>query len=242
MKVVNPADIRLSVFYPVYNEEQGLAAMTSRALAALEGLGIGDWELIIVDDGSTDRSGAIADELASGHPRLRVIHHPKNLGYGLALRTGFAAAAMDYVFYTDGDIQYDLTELDRLLALIPHGDIIEGFRTRKQYTPYRHLMSFTYNLLLRMLFNIGDRDIDCSFKLYPRSLFERVTLTSAGAFIDAEVSIRARQLGLRTVEVGVTHFPRRSGRSTAANRRAVLVVLGETFRAFRLYRRQGNRL
>lgn len=240
MKVVNPGEITLSVFFPVYGEERNLEKMTGKTSKVMESLGLKDYEIIIVDDGSIDRTGPLADELAARLPKVRVIHHERNRGYGLALRAGFLAARMDYVFYTDGDIQYDLAEIETLIALIPYTDLAIGFRTRKRYTPYRHLMSFTYNLILRVLFDIPEKDIDCSFKLFPRSLFDRIELSSEGAFIDAEVMLKARALGLRTLEVGVTHLPRLENMSTASSPRAVLVVLSEMFRAWLKYRRQGH--
>jgi len=240
LKVVDPGQISLSLFFPVYNEEQNLEATAAGAVDALAGLGLKQFEVIIVDDGSADRTGPLADAIAARDPRVRVVRHPRNLGYGHALRAGFAAARYEYVFYTDGDRQYDLREIDRVIALIPYADLVIGFRTKKQYTPYRHLMSFTFNSILRLLFDIDETDIDCSFKLYPRSLFERIELTSVGAFIDAEVALRARELGLKTIEVGVTHFERAAGKSTAASPLAVLVVLREMWGHYRRYRRQGK--
>lgn len=231
----SPREITLSVFFPAYNEEKNIEKMVHKAVEVLAAIGLKDYEVIIVNDGSSDRTAAVADALARQYEKVRVIHHEKNLGYGLALRAGFAAARMDYVFYSDGDNQYDLTELHKFVALIPYTDIVSGFRIRKQYSLYRKITSFTYNLILRFLFDLSDRDIDCAFKLYPRELFAQIELTSRDAFIDAEVAIKARLLNYRTTEVGVTHLPRRDGLSTFGRPSAVWKAVAEMIKAYRNY-------
>jgi glycosyltransferase involved in cell wall biosynthesis len=230
-----PSDISLSVFFPAYCEENNIAKMVHQALAVLAEVPLKDFEVIIVDDGSPDRTGAVADELAARYPQVRVVHHEKNLGYGLALRSGFKAARMDYVFYSDGDNQYDLAELPKFIALIPLTDIVSGFRIRKQYSTYRKITSFSYNLILRLLFDLADRDIDCAFKLYPRRLFEEIELESKDSFIDAEVAIKARAHRYRTTEVGVTHLPRTDGVSTFGRPSAIFKAIREMIKAYFKY-------
>ena len=230
-----PHDISLSVFFPAYCEAGNLEKMVPRAVEVLGGIGLRDYEVIVVDDGSPDRTGEVADDLARRFPKVRVVRHEHNQGYGVALRTGFKSARMDYVFYSDGDNQYDLDDLRKFVALIPFTDIVSGFRIRKQYSLYRKLTSFTYNLMLRFLFDLSDRDIDCAFKLYPRELFDRIELESRDAFIDAEVAIKARALNYRTTEVGVTHLPRTDGVSTYGRPSVIIRTIGEMISAYRRY-------
>ncbi len=231
--------LALSLFFPAYYDEANISKVVEAALRAVGELGIADHEIIIVEDGSPDRTGEVADGLAARYPRVRVIHHPRNLGYGMALRTGFREAAKDYVFYTDGDNQFDLDELKKLVALAPYSDIVSGFRVDKQYSTYRKFTSFVYNLILRILFDITDRDVDCAFKLYPTALFRRVELTSRDAFIDAEIAIKARALGYASTEVGVRHLPRTDGISTGARPSVIFRTLLEIYRYYRKYRVDG---
>lgn len=241
MESRSPSEITLSVFFPAYYDEKNIGKVVTKAVAVLDEIGLKDYEVIIVEDGSPDRTAEVADELAKKYAKVRVIHHEKNLGYGLALRSGFQAARMEYVFYSDGDNQYDLAELKKFVALIPFTDIVSGFRIRKQYSLYRKITSFSYNLILRILFDLTDRDVDCAFKLYPRALFDRIELTSRDAFIDAEVAIQARSLNYATTEVGVKHLPRLDGLSTAARPSAILRAFKEIFRAWLKYRKQIKR-
>ncbi len=233
--------ITLSVFFPAYYDEKNIGKVVDQAVAVLDDIGPRDYEVIIVEDGSPDRTGEVADELAAKHAKVRVIHHEQNLGYGMALRSGFQAARMEYVFYSDGDNQYDLSELKKFVALLPFTDIVSGFRIRKQYSTYRKITSFTYNLILRILFDLTARDTDCAFKLYPRELFDRIELTSQDAFIDAEIAIAARALNYRTTEVGVKHLPRLDGLSTAARPSVIFRAFREIFRAWLKYRKQIQR-
>jgi glycosyltransferase involved in cell wall biosynthesis len=202
----------LSVFFPAYNDEGSIRKVTETAISVLESMDI-EYEVIIVHDGSPDGTGAAADELALLYSGVRVIHHEVNRGYGAALKTGFTNAQKEYVFYTDGDNQFDIEEMRKFIPLPSLGlsDLVVGFRNRKQYSLYRKITSFTYNLLLQVLFDLPYRDVDCAFKLVPRSLVDRIDISSANAFIDAEILIRARQLDYEVTEIGVTHRPRETG-------------------------------
>jgi glycosyltransferase involved in cell wall biosynthesis len=236
--MVNGRPIRLSIFFPAYYDELNIPKVVAGALRVVRELEIDEYEIIIVEDGSPDRTGEVADELAARYPRVRVVHHPKNLGYGMALRTGFTEARLDYVFYTDGDNQFDLQELKKFVALLPGTDIVSGFRIQKQYSAYRRVTSSIYNFILRVLFDIRDRDVDCAFKLYPTELFRRIELESRDAFIDAEIAIKARLLGYRSTEVGVKHLPRLDGVSTGARPSVILRTIREIYRFHRKYRHQ----
>jgi len=235
LKELNPQDITLSVFFPAYYDEKNIDKVVHKAVKVLSELCLKDYEIIIIEDGSPDRTGEVADGLARQYPNVRVIHHPHNMGYGMALRSGFKAAKMDYIFYTDGDNQFNLEELKKFIALIPYTDIVSGFRIRKQYSTFRKITSYVYNLILRFLFDLTDRDIDCAFKLYPRSLFDKIELESRDAFIDAEVAIKARMLNYKTTEVGVEHLPRLDGISTAARPSAIFRAIREIMLAYKKY-------
>lgn len=202
----------ISFFFPAYNDEENIGKVVEAAVEVLEVLDR-DHEITIVHDGSPDRTGEVAEELARKYQAVRVIHHEKNLGYGAALKSGFTSATKDYVFYTDGDNQFDVREMEKFAALVDAGltDAVVGFRNRKQYTLYRKVVSFTYNLVLQVLFDLPYRDVDCAFKLVPRSLIDSIDISSVDAFIDAELLIKARELGYSVTEIGVIHRPREAG-------------------------------
>ncbi len=231
-------ELSLSIFFPAYYDEHNIPKVVEGALSVVNELGITDYEITIVEDGSPDRTGEVADELAARYEKVRVIHHEENLGYGATLREGFLSATKEFVFYTDGDNQFDLDDLKKFIALIPYTDIVAGFRIKKQYSTYRRITSSVYNFILRRLFDISDRDVDCAFKIYPTELFRQIEVESRDAFIDAEIAIKARMLGYRSTEVGVTHLPRLDGISTGARPTVILRTIGEIFRAYRKYHRQ----
>jgi glycosyltransferase involved in cell wall biosynthesis len=224
--------LSLSVFFPAYNDEGNIGKVAGAAVEVLEELGC-DYEVIIVHDGSPDRTGEVADGLARRHSKVRVIHHEKNLGYGAALKTGFTNARHEYVFYTDGDNQFDVGEMRKFVALTRAdlSDLVIGFRNRKQYTLYRKVVSFTYNLVLQVLFDLPYRDVDCAFKLVPRSLIDQIDISSVDAFIDAELLIKAQQLGYSITEIGVIHRPREAGVSGVKTK----VILGTIKEMVRFY-------
>ena len=235
---INGRPMTLSVFFPAYYDEHNISKVVEGAVKVINELEIATYEIIIIEDGSPDRTGDVADELAAKHEHVRVIHHEVNLGYGAALRTGFLAAKMDFVFYTDGDNQFDLNELKKFVALAPYTDIVSGFRVTKQYSAYRKFTSFIYNLILRILFGIHDRDVDCAFKLYPARLFKEIEIESRDAFIDAEIAIKARILGYESTEVGVRHLPRMDGVSTGARPSVILRTIGEIYHSYKKYSRE----
>lgn len=222
----------LSVFFPAYHDEDNIGKVTEAAVGVLNDLGV-EYEVIIVHDGSPDRTGEVADELARRHPKVRVIHHPKNLGYGAALKTGFTSAKNAYIFYTDGDNQFDVREMKKFVPLVSLGlsDLVIGFRIRKQYTLYRKITSFTYNLILQVLFDLPYRDVDCAFKMIPKSLIDQIDISSVDAFIDAELLIKAQRLGYSVTEIGVTHRPRLTGTSGVKSK----VILGTIKEMIKFY-------
>jgi 4-amino-4-deoxy-L-arabinose transferase-like glycosyltransferase len=211
----------LSVVIPAYNEEATIQRALAEAETALAALG-NVYEILIVDDGSTDRTAELAAE--AGGPRVRVIRHGENLGYGAALRTGFSEAKGDLVGFTDADCQFDLGELDRLILLCRDYDCACGYRLDRQDPPLRRFLAGVYNTLVRLLFRTGVRDCDCALKLFRREVLQAVEITTDGFFINAEVLARLRRAQASIVEVGVTHRPRIAGTSTVGWRNSLPVL------------------
>ncbi len=206
----------ITVFFPCYNEEENVeqqALDVDRVLSEI----CDDYEVVIVDDGSTDRTAEIADRLAREHSHVRVIHHPHNLGYGTALKTGFLGARKDLILYTDGDNQFDIHDLKKMLPLIKEEvDMVVGYRADRQDKPLRKFVSRVYNFIIRLIFGLKVRDIDCAFKLFRRSVFDRVEIKSERFLVDTEILVKAKRSGLKIVETGVTHLPRTKGKSTVS--------------------------
>jgi len=203
----------LSAVMPAYNEEEILPLALTEAVEALQEL-CGRWELIAVDDGSTDATPRILAEWHGRDPRVVVVTQRPNQGYTEALIRGFAAARYEAVFYTDADAQFDLRELARLYPHLAEADMVTGYRMGRQDPWVRLLTSAVYNRLQALVLGIRVRDVNCAFKLFRRSFFDRVELASDGFIIDAELYARARRAGLTWVQVGVTHRPRERGSST----------------------------
>jgi glycosyltransferase involved in cell wall biosynthesis len=222
----------LSVVFPMYNEEACIERAVGEALRALQGINP-DHEVVVVDDASRDRTGAIAEELARAERRVRVLHHAANRGLGGALRTGFAAASKELVLYTDADLPFDLGELPRAVRLLESqgADLLAAYRfDRTLEGPLRALLTGVYTLLIRALFDLPVRDVNFAFKLFRRRLLERIALASEGSFIDAEFLIRARKAGAHMVQIGVDYFPRTRGASTLSRPRVILRILSEMAR------------
>ncbi len=222
-------DVSLSVFLPCYNERDNIERVVAGAVEVLQRLGI-DWEIIIVDDGSRDGTAEVADRLAESEPRIRVIHHEGKGGYGMALRSGFAAARKPYVFYTDGDGQFDMNELPLLLERTGEADIISGYRRRRRDGWIRRINGACWSFLVQRVLKFRCRDVDSAFKLYKREIFGRIQLCSTGAMIDAEILARATRLGYTILAVPVTHLPRRAGKPSGARPAVILRAFRELFR------------
>ncbi|MEP7145555.1 MAG: glycosyltransferase family 2 protein [bacterium] len=231
------SNIALSVFFPAYYDEKNIDKVVVSAIDVLEELKLKDYEVIIIEDGSPDRTGEVADELAVKYDKVRVIHHKKNMGYGATLKDGFLSAKLDYVFYTDGDNQFEMEDLKKLVALLPFSDIIVGYRKHKQYSLYRKFTSLCYNYLLRLLFDIHYWDIDCAFKIFPTKLFKEINIDSVDAFIDAEIMLKAKEKGFTTTEIGVMHLPRVDGISTGARPSVIFNTIKEIFEYRKVHRK-----
>ena len=226
----------LSVVLPAYNEEANVERAVEGVSSVAQQLGI-DYEIILVNDGSADRTGEIARELMQRIPNFRLVEHYPNRGYGGALRAGFAAAMGDLIAFVPADNQFDFREISRLLERLDEADIVSGYRAERQDTFIRKLNGFGWNTLVRLLFGYLCRDIDCGFKLFRREVLEHVTLVSDGAMIDTEFLAGARARGFRIAEVPVTHLPRVAGEATGAN----LKVIAKAFRDLVRFRQRLSR-
>ncbi|HEY5699463.1 MAG TPA: glycosyltransferase family 2 protein [Acidimicrobiales bacterium] len=215
----------LTVFFPVYRDEPTVERVTDKALDVCRRIA-DDFEVVIVDDGSPDRAGAIADELAARHPEVRVIHHGRNRGYGAAVRTGLAASTKDWICLTDGDDEYDLYDLERLWRLRHHYDLIITFRYVRRYSGIRILISKIYNWVLRFLFFTRFRDISTGLRLVRREVVQELDLEASSPFIGAEIAIKTMFTGHPVGEVGIQTFPRdfRRGQSTTPKNIAATII------------------
>ena len=216
----------------MYNEEAYIHRAIRAATAALAEVAP-DHEIIIVDDASTDRTGALADEMARADPRIKVVHNARNRKLGGSVRAGYAAATKDLVLYTDADLPFDLQELGRAVRLLEYqqADVLAAYRfDRTSEGLVRTVYSLVYNLLIRALFGLAVKDVNFSFKLFHRSLLERITLESEGSFIDAEFLVRARKAGASIIQIGVDYFPRSRGISTLSSPGVILTILREMAR------------
>jgi glycosyltransferase involved in cell wall biosynthesis len=212
-KQTSPTSI--SVFFPCYNEEANAANTVNKALAVLDKLGA-DYEVIIVNDGSKDRTGQIADELAAANPRIKAVHHRQNRGYGGAVQSGIRASTKKFVFYTDGDGQFDINEMPPLLPLMEKYDIVACWRINRQDPLIRKFNAWCWTKLVNLVFGMRIHDVDCAFKLCKREIFDTMPLYSTGALISAEILARAVRKGYRITQPGVHHYPRTAGVQTGA--------------------------
>ena len=220
----------LSVVLPAYNEEANIEKVVRDTAAYLDRLAL-DYEIVVVNDGSRDDTKGILERLQGEMPRLRPQHHPQNCGYGAALRTGFDAAAKTYVFYMDGDGQFHIEDLDRLLPLASEDCIVTGYRIERRDPFLRRLNARLFGgFLVRVLLGVRVRDLNCAFKLIPKKVLSSIVLESTGALINAELYGRAIRRGFGIREVGVHHYPREAGVQTGAHLRVILRAFYDLFR------------
>jgi glycosyltransferase involved in cell wall biosynthesis len=224
----------LTVFFPMWNEEDYIERAIMAAKEACESLisqgEINDYELLIIDDKSTDRTPEIADRLARDDRHVRVVHHGVNRKLGGSLKTGFAEAKGDVVLYTDADLPFDMDELGKACRVMRHydADLVSAYRFDRTGEGWvRVVYSFFYNLLVRSFFGVRVRDINFAFKLVRREVLEHCPLHSEGSFIDAELIIRAKKAGFNVVQFGVDYFPRTRGVSTLSSPAVIVKILRE---------------
>jgi glycosyltransferase involved in cell wall biosynthesis len=223
--------LSLSVFFPAYNDAPSLPGLLEKTFTTLRSH-VADYEVIVVNDGSWDNTGEVLEKLRRQYaPYLRVVTHPQNRGYGGALRTGFASSTKDWVFYTDGDGQYDPNELPRLLELVrADTGLVNGYKMERHDPQHRIWIGSTYNFCARLLFRIRIRDIDCDYRLIRRDLLEKIRLTSTSGTICVELVRKIEISGCGVIEIPVHHYPRLHGRSQFFRVRSLLKTLFELIR------------
>jgi glycosyltransferase involved in cell wall biosynthesis len=212
----------LSIFFPAYNDSGTIASMVIRAVQAASELTT-DYEVIVVNDGSADTTAEIADELARTYPRVRVVHHAKNRGYGGALQSGIQSASKDLIFYTDGDAQYDPGEMGVLWAgLSPGVDMVNGYKISRSDPLHRIIIGRVYHHIVALLFGLKVRDVDCDYRLMRRAIFEKIRLEKTSGVICLEMMKKIQDAGFRIAEVPVHHYHRAFGRSQFFNVRRIV--------------------
>lgn len=225
---------KLTIFFPMWNEEEYIGRALAAGREACERLveleEIEDYELLVIDDKSTDSTGRIADEMAAADPHVRVVHHPQNRKLGGSLKTGFAESRGDLILYTDADLPFDMAEVARACRLmrVYEADIVSAYRFDRTGEGFQRVVySAIYNTLVRVLFGVRIRDVNFAFKLVRREVFDHVSLTCEGSFIDAELVVRASRLGYKIVQFGVDYFPRTRGVSTLSSPTVIVKILRE---------------
>ncbi len=222
----------LSIFFPAYNEEANVENMIRLAQKVLPEVAV-QWEIIPVNDGSKDKTGEIIDRLAKEDPKIHPVHHEKNKGYGGAVISGYNASKYDFIFFTDGDLQFDLREITLLIEKLDEGDLVLGYRKNRRDSWLRKLNAFMWGSLVKMLFGFKVRDVDCAFKMFKRKVVNKVQLTAGGAMVSTELLAKAWKEKFRFVEVGVTHYPRVAGAQTGAKLSVILRAFKELFKLYR---------
>jgi glycosyltransferase involved in cell wall biosynthesis len=222
-------DGKLSLILPAHNEEPNIEAVVQQATETLPTL-FRDYEVLVVDDGSKDATPEIIDRLAAENPHVKALHHEKNKGYGGALSTGFSSATGDYFMFMDSDRQFDIHDLANLAPYVPQYDIVAGYRIKRNDPYYRFLIGSGFNQMVKLLFQVDLRDIDCGFKVFKADVLRNMELTSPGALINTEIHAKANVQGRSVVEVGVNHYPRLEGEQSGASVKVMARAIWETFR------------
>lgn len=216
----------ISAFFPAYNDEKTIEKLVLTAISTLKQI-TKDYEVIIVDDGGPDRSGEIADDLSRKFKEVRVIHHKHNKGYGGALKSGFKNAKKELVFYTDGDGQYDVRELKKLLPFIKEADVVNGYKINRSDSIHRKILGGLWNLGVRILFNLKVKDVDCDFRLIKRKIFSKIRLESDSGFLPVEMMIKIQRAGFKIKNIPVHHYPRTEGDSQFFKISRIIEVFGD---------------
>lgn len=221
--------VNLTVSMPAYNEAENIATMIQRALEKVAPL-VDDLEIVVVNDGSADKTAEIVRAISEQDPRVRLIDHAVNQGYGAAVRDAIWGATKDLIFVTDSDLQFDLGEIARFLPRIQEADLVIGYRYARSDPWHRRLFGNGWSWLVNLLFGYTARDVDCAFKLFKRTVIEAIHIESGGAMFSAEFLVKAKQAGFTIVEEPVSHYPRVAGKQTGANPRVILRAFRELFK------------
>ena len=233
-----PSNFTISIVLPAFNEEANIE-LAMKTATEVAGRLCADHEILVVDDGSTDTTASLVTQASALDPRIKLLRHDVNRGYGEALRTGFTAAQMDLVFFTDADNQFDLNELEAFLPLSRTVDVVAGYRINRQDASLRRLSAWGWNRLVRVVFYVPVRDIDCAFKLFRRDVFEEFDLESVGAMVNTELMVRVGRSGRSIVELGVHHYPRTAGSARGAHPKVIARAFYELVRMRRRLRGVG---
>jgi glycosyltransferase involved in cell wall biosynthesis len=223
--------MKISAFFPAYNEEANITALAEKTSKVLSGL-CEDYEVIIVNDGSKDKTGEVAAALVARDKHIVAINHEKNMGYGAAVKTGMYAAKFEWVFFTDGDGQFDVSEIGLLVKLTDKYDFVNGFRIKRADGFMRKLNAFAWGTMVKLLFNFHVKDVDCAFKLFKKEILDRAMIESEGALVSTELLAKTKKMGYKIGEVGVHHYPRTAGTQTGAKLKVILRAFGELFKLY----------
>jgi len=223
----------ISAVLPAHNEEENITEAALQAIKALQRLPLDEYEIIIIDDGSSDHTAELVDNLRDDYKHIRLIRHPQNLGYGGSLKSGLQNATGDMVFFTDADLQFDLNELPGFIEALEDCDMVIGFRAKRPEHFIRRFNAFSWGWLIRFLFGLKVRDIDCAFKLFRRELLQSIHMESIGAFINSEILIRARDNDFRIKELPVTHLPRKAGKASGARPKTIIRAFKELSKLYK---------
>lgn len=227
----------LSLFFPTFNEEGNIETTVAKAKKVLPKVAQ-KWEVIIVDDGSTDQTPQIADKLAQKDKRVRVIHHKKNRGYGGGLQSGFYGAKYDWIVYNDADGQFDFAEITKFIAEKDRADLLVGFRMKRQDAWHRLLFAKGWALALFIFFGLRLKDVDCGFKMVRRAVIQKIPKLESerGGMINAELAIKTKKAGFRIKQIGVHHYPRKIGKATGAQFKVIIKSFVDLFKLWKKLR------
>ncbi len=221
----------LSIVFPCYNESENVAQMIEQSIKVGEDYGI-DYEVIVVDDGSRDNSAEVIKRYAAKNSHVKLVSHEKNQGYGAAVATGLKSASKDLVFFTDGDNQFHVGDIEKLFSKIDGCDVVVGFRVGRKDKAYRRLNGSVWTMTAKFLFGLSIRDIDCAFKLFRRKCLDGLEFRSKHLLIHAEVMAKLKKKGCRVQEIGVTHYPRQAGKATATKPSELIKSVAELIRLY----------
>ncbi len=222
----------ISVILPAYNEEDNIKKTVDSASLFLDS-SFSEWEIIVVNDGSSDNTGEIINKTAGKDKRIKPIHHSCNKGYGGALKSGIEASEKELLFFTDSDGQFDISELKLMIDEIENYDIAAGYRRKRKDPLYRKINMIGWNILARILFGLKIRDINCAFKLFKKKVFDNIKIDANGAMINIDILVQAVNKGFRIKEIPVTHFPRACGKQSGANIKVIFNAFKELFELYK---------
>ncbi len=216
----------ISLLFPCYNEAGNIGSMIEQSVRIGEEYGV-DYEVVVVDDGSSDNSAELITQWSQKNPRVRLLRHQENRGYGAALRSGLQNVVKDLIFLTDGDNQFHVADIEKLFSKIDSCDVVTGYRFSRKDHAYRRFNGFLWTQLNKMLFGLKVRDVDCAFKLFRKKCLQGLTLKSNQLMIHAEILARLKKKGCKIEEIGVPHYPRTAGKASATHPIRVIKTFGE---------------